>query len=130
MAVKGARRRRGPLLVFQHWLHPCVNYVLGMGLGSFGFGTGAMARYMFLFGGTDLSSSTILGLIYVIRRGMAPATLSRGKDFQLRAKLTGMRWHDSSGRRDSANRYAKDLVRARRRPRRVTTHAEPRHLAS
>lgn len=59
-----------------------VNYVLGIGLHSYGFGTGAMARYMFLFGGTDLSFAAVLGLIYLIRRGTATAATPRGVALQ------------------------------------------------
>lgn len=50
---------------------------------SYGFGTGAMARYMFLFRGADLSFAVVLGLIYLIRRGTAPAGESRGMALQL-----------------------------------------------
>jgi len=44
-----------------------VNYVLGIGLHSYGFGTGAMARYMFLIGGIDLALVATLSLIHVVR---------------------------------------------------------------
>lgn len=44
-----------------------VNYVLGTGLHSYGFGTGAVVRYMFSLGGTDLAIVGVLGIIYVLR---------------------------------------------------------------
>ena len=47
-----------------------VNYVLGIGLHSYGFGTGAVARYMFLTGGTDLAIVAVLCVIYVVRQWM------------------------------------------------------------
>lgn len=46
-----------------------VNYVLGIGLHSYGFGTGAVARYMFWAGGLDLALVAVCGLIYLARRG-------------------------------------------------------------
>ena len=45
-----------------------VNYVLGTGLHSYGFGTGAVARYMLLTGGIDLGVVLLLCLIYLARR--------------------------------------------------------------
>ncbi len=48
-----------------------VNYVLGIGLHSYGFGTGAVVRYMFLFGGLDLSLITLCCAIYLLRRQVA-----------------------------------------------------------
>ncbi len=57
-----------------------VNFVLGMGLHSYGFGTGAVVRYMFLTAVIDLSLMAACTLIYLLRRprglasnGMAPA---------------------------------------------------------
>ncbi|HNQ22290.1 MAG TPA: cytochrome c biogenesis protein CcsA [Phycisphaerae bacterium] len=50
-----------------------VNFVLGIGLHSYGFGTGAVARYMFLLGGSDLALMLLLGLIHIARS--APASL-------------------------------------------------------
>ncbi len=51
-----------------------VNYVLGIGLHSYGFGTGAVAHYMFLTGGIDLALVAVCTLIYLIRRSSrAPA---------------------------------------------------------
>ncbi|UCE58968.1 MAG: cytochrome c biogenesis protein CcsA [Phycisphaerales bacterium] len=56
-----------------------VNYVLGMGLHSYGFGTGAMADWMFFIGGIDLGFIAALTLIYFARRPQArrasPGTL-------------------------------------------------------
>ena len=51
-----------------------VNYVLGIGLHSYGFGTGAVARYMFRLGGTDLALVAICCVIYLIRRGQRAGT--------------------------------------------------------
>lgn len=45
-----------------------VNYVLGIGLHSYGFGTGAVARYMFLLGGIDLGFVALCALVYLARR--------------------------------------------------------------
>lgn len=45
-----------------------VNYVLGMGLHSYGFGRGAVVRWLFLVGGLDLALILACGLIYVLRR--------------------------------------------------------------
>jgi ABC-type transport system involved in cytochrome c biogenesis permease subunit len=45
-----------------------VNYVLGMGLHSYGFGTGAVVRYMFLLGGADLAFVAICATTYRLRR--------------------------------------------------------------
>jgi ABC-type transport system involved in cytochrome c biogenesis permease subunit len=45
-----------------------VNYVLGAGLHSYGFGTGAVVRSMFLTGGIDLAIVAICALIYGLRR--------------------------------------------------------------
>ena len=44
-----------------------VNYVLGVGLHSYGFGKGEMAWWMFLIGGIDLALIVVLGLIYLAR---------------------------------------------------------------
>jgi len=51
-----------------------VNFVLGTGLHSYGFGTGAVAYYMFLLGGIDLGFVALCALVYILRRG--PAGLS------------------------------------------------------
>lgn len=48
-----------------------VNYVLGTGLHSYGFGTGAVARYMFGLGGADLLLVAILSILYLARRSRA-----------------------------------------------------------
>lgn len=45
-----------------------VNYVLGAGLHSYGFGTGAVARYMFLIGGADLAFVLVAAVVYLLRR--------------------------------------------------------------
>ncbi len=51
-----------------------VNYVLGIGLHSYGFGTGAVVHYMFLIGGIDLGLVVIFTVIYVARRGSGATT--------------------------------------------------------
>ncbi|MFQ5430440.1 MAG: cytochrome c biogenesis protein [Phycisphaerae bacterium] len=48
-----------------------VNYVLGTGLHSYGFGTGAVVKWMFLLGGIDLALLTLFSAIYLRRRGRA-----------------------------------------------------------
>ena len=48
-----------------------VNFVLGIGLHSYGFGTGAVARYMFLLGGIDLGFVALCAMVYVARRNWA-----------------------------------------------------------
>ncbi len=45
-----------------------VNYVLGTGLHSYGFGTGAIVKYMFRSGGMDLALIALCAAIYLIRR--------------------------------------------------------------
>ncbi|MGB2986913.1 MAG: cytochrome c biogenesis protein CcsA [Phycisphaerae bacterium] len=52
-----------------------VNYVLGIGLHSYGFGTGAVVRYMFLVGGLDLALMALCCIVYLARRGsrLSPA---------------------------------------------------------
>jgi ABC-type transport system involved in cytochrome c biogenesis permease subunit len=44
-----------------------VNYVLGIGLHSYGFGKGAVVRYMFLVGGIDLALIGVCCTVYVAR---------------------------------------------------------------
>ena len=44
-----------------------VNYVLGIGLHSYGFGTGAVIRWMFLVGGIDLALIFICCIVYLVR---------------------------------------------------------------
>jgi ABC-type transport system involved in cytochrome c biogenesis permease subunit len=59
-----------------------VNYVLGTGLHSYGFGTGAVARYMFIMGGADLGFVAICAAVYLVRlwagnaRNFAPTALT------------------------------------------------------
>lgn len=48
-----------------------VNYVLGIGLHSYGFGTGAVARYMLWTGGVDLALVLVFGVTYLARRPAA-----------------------------------------------------------
>ena len=53
-----------------------VNYVLGIGLHSYGFGTGAVVRYMFLLGGGDLLLVALCSVVFLARRSgtVAPAS--------------------------------------------------------
>jgi ABC-type transport system involved in cytochrome c biogenesis permease subunit len=51
-----------------------VNFVLGIGLHSYGFGTGAVARYMFLTGGADLVFIAACALVYLFRGKSAAPT--------------------------------------------------------
>ncbi|MBI4578939.1 MAG: cytochrome c biogenesis protein CcsA, partial [Planctomycetes bacterium] len=53
-----------------------VNFVLGIGLHSYGFGTGAVVRYMLLTGSIDLALVGVLTCIYLARR--PSATVSAG----------------------------------------------------
>lgn len=50
-----------------------VNYVLGTGLHSYGFGTGAVVRYMFITGIIDLLLIAVFGAVYGYRRVPAPS---------------------------------------------------------
>jgi ABC-type transport system involved in cytochrome c biogenesis permease subunit len=50
-----------------------VNFVLGIGLHSYGFGTGAVVRYMLLIGGIDLALIAACSLIYVARLRLWPS---------------------------------------------------------
>jgi ABC-type transport system involved in cytochrome c biogenesis permease subunit len=50
-----------------------VNYVLGTGLHSYGFGTGAMARWMLMLGFADLALVLLCGLVYLIHRSVLAA---------------------------------------------------------
>jgi ABC-type transport system involved in cytochrome c biogenesis permease subunit len=52
-----------------------VNYVLGTGLHSYGFGVGAVASRMCLIGGVDLAIVVLFGAVYMLRRRRA-ATLA------------------------------------------------------
>ncbi len=45
-----------------------VNYVLGIGLHSYGFGTGAVVHYLFLVGGIDLALIALCCAVYLLRR--------------------------------------------------------------
>ncbi len=47
-----------------------VNYVLGIGLHSYGFGTGAVVRYLFLAGGIDLAIVGLCSVAYAVRGGL------------------------------------------------------------
>jgi ABC-type transport system involved in cytochrome c biogenesis permease subunit len=54
-----------------------VNYVLGIGLHSYGFGTGAVARKMFIVGGIDLGLIGLCAVVYLARRPpQRPAAIS------------------------------------------------------
>jgi len=44
-----------------------VNYVLGMGLHSYGFGKGAVVKWMFRCGGVDLALLAVFSLVYLLR---------------------------------------------------------------
>jgi len=48
-----------------------VNYVLGIGLHSYGFGTGAVVKYMFRLGGADLALVLLCTIVYLARRYLA-----------------------------------------------------------
>jgi len=54
-----------------------VNFILGIGLHSYGFGTGAVARYMLLLGTVDLAFVVACGLVYLVRCGVAPTPVRR-----------------------------------------------------
>jgi len=45
-----------------------VNFVLGIGLHSYGFGTGAVVHYMYRIGGIDLGLALLCTLVYLWRR--------------------------------------------------------------
>ncbi len=47
-----------------------VNYVLGTGLHSYGFGRGGVASRMFLYGGVDIASVALCGIVYYLRSGL------------------------------------------------------------
>ncbi len=53
-----------------------VNYVLGTGLHTYGFGTGAVARHMLLVGGIDLGLILLCCLFYLARRPSKTSTAS------------------------------------------------------
>jgi len=50
-----------------------VNYVLGMGLHSYGFGSGAIVKYVSLVGGVDLAFVAVLSLVRFVRAQPVPA---------------------------------------------------------
>jgi ABC-type transport system involved in cytochrome c biogenesis permease subunit len=50
-----------------------VNYVLGIGLHSYGFGTGAVVHYLFLVGSIDLAFVAICGVFHWIRTDQSSA---------------------------------------------------------
>lgn len=50
-----------------------VNYVLGIGLHSYGFGTGAIAGRVFLIGSIDLAFVALCVLVHVVRRRKVPS---------------------------------------------------------
>lgn len=52
-----------------------VNFVLGTGLHSYAFGTGAVAHYMFLIGGIDLLLLAACTIVYLIRQTLHPCTI-------------------------------------------------------
>ncbi len=51
-----------------------VNYVLGIGMHSYGFGTGAVARYMLIIGIVEFALVFVLAIVYGIRMLMQPNT--------------------------------------------------------
>ena len=53
-----------------------VNYILGIGLHSYGFGTGAVVWGMFWSAGIDLCLIVLCCIIYLARRGPSPAPAS------------------------------------------------------
>jgi ABC-type transport system involved in cytochrome c biogenesis permease subunit len=84
---------RGPLAtalksVVAFWLivmtYVGVNYVLGTGLHSYGFGAGPVVRWMFLLGGIDLALMAVCSAVYILRARLAApppapaATATRG----------------------------------------------------
>jgi ABC-type transport system involved in cytochrome c biogenesis permease subunit len=56
-----------------------VNYVLGIGLHSYGFGTGAVARNMLWIGGIDLALVGAFGAVYSLRRAATEAAPPRAE---------------------------------------------------
>lgn len=90
VAVVVCALARGPLgdavkSILAFWLiimtYVGVNFVLGIGLHSYGFGTGAVARYLFFFGAIDLILVLLcVGIYYARRRvgsGRAPSFTSQ-----------------------------------------------------
>ena len=54
-----------------------VNYVLGTGLHTYAFGTGAVVRYMFVVGGIDLFAVLLCCGIYTARCRMDASQTGR-----------------------------------------------------
>jgi hypothetical protein len=54
-----------------------VNYVLGMGLHSYGFGTGAVVRYLLWIGGIDLLLVMACVAVYSARPSLQPVGADR-----------------------------------------------------
>lgn len=54
-----------------------VNYVLGTGLHSYGFGTGAVVYYLFCIGGVDLALVVLFCVVYFIGRSSTVVRLPR-----------------------------------------------------
>lgn len=55
-----------------------VNYVLGAGLHSYGFGTGAVGRYTLLVGTVDLGFALLCTATYLLRRRSNPSVVFLG----------------------------------------------------
>jgi ABC-type transport system involved in cytochrome c biogenesis permease subunit len=55
-----------------------VNYVLGTGLHSYGFGTGAVVQYLFWIGGIDLGLVLVCAVVYLARTASATPTTAPG----------------------------------------------------
>ena len=51
-----------------------VNYALGSGLHSYGFGTGAVVQYMFTIGGIDLLVIVVLSAVYLLQSNLMPGS--------------------------------------------------------
>ncbi len=54
-----------------------VNYVLGIGLHSYGFGTGAVVYYLFVIGGIDLAVVVLCAGIHLLRCRRQPECAAR-----------------------------------------------------
>ncbi len=55
-----------------------VNFILGIGLHSYGFGTGAVVRYLFLTGGLDLAFILLCTTCHLARRPAATVPVAAG----------------------------------------------------
>ncbi|NLX22902.1 MAG: cytochrome c biogenesis protein CcsA [Phycisphaerae bacterium] len=53
-----------------------VNFILGIGLHSYGFGTGAVVRYLFLTSGLDLAFILLCTAVYLARRPASAAPVA------------------------------------------------------